>query len=177
MKKNLLLLSLLFMFSQIMFSQIFYGEDKLSSSRMTGKKVGNIAGAYFTLGLSSAKRNIVIEGKESYTKIQDTKPEFEIELNDPKLSGYGEENIVLMKLHQKGKSRNLRIGKYGLTAGVQSGLNEDDMIPIDIERDGEILIIRPKGDLKKGQYCFYYVGDLPEGVDPSIYVYDFEIVK
>lgn len=36
-------------------AQVFYNGEKLGSSRIQGNKVGNIAGAYLTLGLSSAK--------------------------------------------------------------------------------------------------------------------------
>lgn len=44
---------------------IYYNDTKLDYSRIGGKKVGNIAGAYFTLGLSSAKASVIIEGEHS----------------------------------------------------------------------------------------------------------------
>ena len=49
---------------------IYYNNERVGYSRIIGKNVGNIAGAYFTLGLSSAKSNKVIEGETAELEIE-----------------------------------------------------------------------------------------------------------
>lgn len=189
MKKLLLLLPLISM------TLLSFGQDKvgvyytnnskliqLSTSRITGSKVGNIAGAYFTLGLSAANNNKIVEGKESETVINDKSPVFKIVFGESRNIGYALssidniDNIVLVKLHKKGKSRNLRTGKYGLIAGVQSGLNDDDIIPISIDDIDDVTqLVTPKEELKKGEYCFYYAGETPKGEKEFNSVFDFSV--
>lgn len=99
-------------------SGIYYKGEKLNYSRVIGKSVGNIAGAYFTLGLSSAKSNKIIEGGTSSTDIEENKPEFTFIFGEDKQTGYiftnikNIDNMLLVKLHEKKNKRNLRTGKY-----------------------------------------------------------------
>ena len=160
---------------------IYYGSDKLGYSRIIGKNVGNIAGAYFTLGLSSAKSNKVIEGEAAETEIKEKKPEFTIIFGEDKQTGYifsnerNMDNILLIQLHEKKSKRNLRTGKYGLT-GVKTGVDEEDVIPLAIEKiDDNKIKIHPKKPLKKGEYCFYYIGEAPNEESAFNGVFDFSI--
>lgn len=109
--KNILLLTIAIM--TILYSHaqevsgIYYNNQRLEYSRIIGKNVGNIAGAYFTLGLSSAKSNKVIEGKTAEMEIKDKKPEFTIIFGDDNQTGYiftnerNVDNIFLVRLHGK----------------------------------------------------------------------------
>jgi hypothetical protein len=86
------------------------------------------------------------------------------------------EYIVLVSLQQKGSSRRLRVGKYGLVAGIQTNISEKELIPISIEEDENeenTFIVKPKEELKKGEYAFYYIKD---DIEPNN-VYDFQISK
>lgn len=167
--KRILLFIAVFNFTIVMYSQqksgIYYNDKKLGYSRIIGKNVGNIAGAYFTFGLSSAKSNKVIEGETSCTEISDTQPSFIFVFGEDKLTGEiftnsrNMNNIVLLKLHDKKGKRNLRTGKYGLS-GVKTGIDEKDVLPINIEvLSDSVLSVYPKNKLNKGEYCFYYIGD------------------
>lgn len=118
---------------------IYHESSKLGYSRIIGKNVGNIAGAYFTLGLSSAKSNKVIEGESAETEIKDKKPEFVIVFGEDEQTGYifsnarNIDNLLLVQLHEKKNKRNLRTGKYGLT-GIKTGIDEGDVVPLSIEK-------------------------------------------
>lgn len=144
-------------------SQVFYNGEKLYASRITGKKIGNLLGAYVTAGISSAKQSLMIEGETSENTILERRPVFKVKFGESKDSVFMDkqnmEKIVVVRLYQKKKSRQLRIGRYGLVAGVQTSLGTDDMIPLRIEEDEEnsnIFTVRPKEDLEDGEYCFYY---------------------
>lgn len=190
--KNLFLLGLL-LISLVCYSQdkagIYYKNAKgdymqLGYSRITGTNVGNIAGAYLTLGLSAANSNYVIEGKSAEVLTKENPPQFIFKFGDDPLTKYiftSSDNIDyirLVKLHPKKNSRNLRTGKYGLTAGVQKGLNDEDIIPIKTELvDENTILVIPKEKIKKGEYCFYFTGESPEDVKEFIGVFDFSIKK
>lgn len=160
---------------------IYYQGNKIEYSRIGGKKIGNIAGAYFTLGLSSVKSNIVIEGKSASTKIKERNPSFDIYIGSDNITEYIFESpanlrdITLVILRSKKNSRNIRTGKYGLT-GVSIGLDENDIQPILIEKITENHYkVAPKEDLNKGEYAFYYLGKAPEGKIEFNGVFDFKI--
>lgn len=77
-------------------------------------------------------------------------------------------------MHEKKNSRLIRTGKYGLAAGVQTGLLTDDIIPISIddsEDEKYTYFVKPKSELKKGEYGFIYVYN----GKPVSKVYDFTI--
>lgn len=80
----------------------------------------------------------------------------------------------MVKMKEKGHSRRIRIGKYGVIGGFHTGLNEKDVIHLDIKQESDsVFIVRPKSELEDGEYCFYYNGDALE-ID---HVYDFTISK
>lgn len=166
MRKVLFMIAVM-MFSMATSAQIFYNGEKLSSSRVQGKKVNNIAGAYLTLGMSSAKSNLVIEGETSGFDIEESKPSFDILFSEEaKDSTFADksnmDNIVLVIIHAKKNTRLLRTGKYGLAAGVQTGLLEDDIILLSIEEsetDKYSYTVIPKKKLSKGEYAFVYVNN------------------
>lgn len=177
--KKILLSMLLAVIAVDANSQVFYNGEKLGNSRIQGSKVGNIAGAYFTLGLSSAKSNKVVEGETSGLDIKDKRPVFTILFSESArdsvfMDKENMDKIVLVKMHEKKNSRLIRTGKYGLAAGVQKGLLADDIIPISIddsEKEEYTYSIRPKSELKKGEYGFIYVLN----GKPVSKVYDFTI--
>lgn len=184
MKKTLLIL-MLAIASVNIYAQdttgIYYNSERLGYSRIIGKNVGNIAGAYFTLGLSSAKSNKVIEGSFAETKIKDKTPEFIIVFGEDTQTGYifsnnrNTDNLLLIQLYEKKGKRELRTGKYGLT-GVKTGVNEEDVIPLAIERvANNRSTVHPKQPLKKGEYCFYYMGSAPSEDGAFNGVFDFSI--
>lgn len=162
-------------------SGIYYKDLRLGYSRIIGKNVGNIAGAYFTLGLSSAKSNKVIEGDAAELEISEEKPYFTFVFGEDKQTGYiftdiaNMNDIVLLILHEKKGHRNLRTGKYGLTE-VKTGIDDKDVIPISIEKtDDYKCIVHPKKNLKKGEYCFYYTKK-PDNEETEFNgVFDFSI--
>lgn len=63
-------------------SGIFYNGEKVGSSRIIGQRLGNLAGAYFTMGLSGAKRALQIEGKSSDLTIDEKRPAFTVVFSD-----------------------------------------------------------------------------------------------
>lgn len=160
---------------------IYHNNQKMGYSRIIGKNVVNIAGAYFTLGLSSATSNKIIEGEAAEMEIEEVKPEFIIIFGEDKQTGYifsnerNIDNIFLIQLHEKKSKRNLRTGKYGIT-GVKTGVAEEDVIPLSIERlEDNKIKVHPKKNLKKGEYCFYYSGEAPSEVNVFNGVFDFSI--
>lgn len=162
-------------------SGIYYDSNKVEYSRVIGKKVENLAGAYFTLGLSSAKSSLKIEGKTAEMKIEERQPSFDVYIGDDALTEYifensaNLDNMVIVSIHTKKKSRSIRTGKYGLT-GVSVGLDEEDVQPIRIEKVTENhyrILLRER--LKKGEYAFYYTGEVPEGKNQFNGVFDFKI--
>lgn len=181
MKRIDLICLLLFLLTCITVkSQVYYNGEKLSTSRLQGNKVGNIFGAYITVGLAPANSSKVVEGESADMVINETKPVFTIKFESKRDSIYAKSenmnSIVLVKLHKKSNSRRLRTGKYGLAAGVQTGIAQKDVIPVSIEEDEEedgVFSIKPKEELEKGEYAFYYLGkDLNQTK-----VYDFSIKK
>jgi len=141
---------------------IYFNGNRMTYARITGQKLGNFVGAYFSLGLSGVKRDMRIEGKTSTLKITDKQPKFTIRF------GYGSttepyfndekyiKHIVLVKLKSGGKERKMQTGSYGLS-GVESSLSNKYVIAISVEPigDGTYTII-PREDLKEGEYCFYF---------------------
>lgn len=178
--KKYLLAVILFAISLSASSQVFYNGEKLYSSRITGKKLGNLLGAYVTVGISSAKQNLMIEGKTSENIVNEQRPVFKFKFGASKDSIFMDranmDKIILVKIYPKKNARQLRIGKYGLAAGVQTSVGADDMIPLNIEEDEEndnTFIVRPKGDLEDGEYCFYYTDKQLKHMANK--VYDFNI--
>lgn len=181
--KNLLILLSLFTFS-ICNSQnipgIYYNNKKLSYSRITGNSIRNIAGAYFSIGISPAKSYKIIEGTTSELGIKNIKPTFTIVFGEDKETGYifssikNMNNIFLVRLGVKNGNRRIKTGKYGIT-GIVEGLGED-IIPIAIEKiDDNSIKITPKNQLLYGEYCFYYNGKPIDEKNTFSGVYDFTI--
>lgn len=164
MKKIISLLALLLIaFSA--YAQVFYNGNKLGTSRLQGNKVGNLFVASVTASLAPANTSKVVEGETAETVITESKPVFIVRFESKRDSVFANsENIdaiVLMKLHVKKNSRRLRTGKFGIAAGVQTGVAQKDLIPISIEEDeneDRVFIVKPKIELEKGEYAFYFVG-------------------
>lgn len=178
MKKLLTLI--LFAVSLTASSQVYYNGEKLYSSRITGKKIGNLLGAYVTVGLSSAKNNLIIEGNMSENLIEEKRPKFTFKFGNTKDSLFMDktnmDKIMLVKIYPKKNNRQLRIGKFGLTAGVQTSAGGEDAMPLRIEEDEEsegVFIVRPREDLENGEYCFFYTDK--QMVHNASKVYDFSI--
>ena len=153
----------------------------MTTSRITGTKVGNVFGAVLTYGLSPANSSKTIEGATSETQIKDKMPIFKFHfgeskdsllMNPERMSGIY--MVKLRKKKKKARTRQLRSGSYGLIAGVQTGVDEDDIIPISVENeDTNTFIIKPKEELEDGEYCFFYIGkDIT-----TTSVYDFTIIE
>lgn len=145
-------------------AQVYYKGEKLGTSRLQGNKVGNIFVASITASLAPANSARVVEGKTAETVITEKKPVFTIRFDSKRDSLYANsENIdaiVLMKLHVKKDSRRLRTGKYGIAAGVQTGVAQKDLIPISIEEDeneDKVFMVKPKEELEEGEYAFYFM--------------------
>lgn len=178
--KKYLLAAILFATSLSASSQVFYNGEKLYSSRITGKKIGNLLGAYVTVGISSAKQSLMIEGETSENLITERRPTFKFKFGESKDSVFMDkanmDKVVMVKLYPKKKARQLRVGKYGTVAGVQTTLGTEDMIPLRIEEDEEnnsIFNVRPKEDLEDGEYCFFYTDKQLEHMANK--VFDFSI--
>lgn len=166
---------------------IYYNQTRVGYSRITGQRVGNLAGAYFSFGLSGAKRTLQIEGKTATLKISDNLPQFTIVFSDNEKSEEVFKSsemlnyLVLVKLKTGKNERKLQNGSYGLT-GVESSVAKKYIIPLSIEKVGESTYsIIPKEKLSKGEYGFYF--NIPkskgeEEKDNSFNgVFDFSITK
>lgn len=172
------LLFMLMVSSHTVNAQIYYNGEKLKTSRIQGERIGNLLGAYVTVGLSPANTSKVIEGKHAEFIIKEKRPQFVVKFESKNdriyMKNENMEYIVLVSLQKKGSSRRLRTGKYGLVAGIQTNISEKEIVPISIEESEDetnAYIVMPKEDLKKGEYAFYYIrGD----VEPKN-VYDFSV--
>ena len=164
---------------------IYYNQSKMGYSRIIGQKVGNVAGAYFSFGLSGAKRNLQIEGKSANLKISESLPKFTIVFSDNQksevvfLSSEMLDNLVLVKLKSGKNERKLQNGSYGLT-GIESNVSQKYVIPLSIDKiDDSTYSITPKEKLSKGEYGFYF--NLPKSNDDENKsfngVFDFTIVN
>lgn len=187
---NLLLCSA---FSLASFAQdaagIYYEGAKIPSSRVLGEKLGNLVGAYFSFGLSAAKRDLQIEGKTSELTIHEKKPEFTIVFSKEEQidTVFTTEDffdyLVLVRL-KEGKNRKLQNGSYGLT-GIQSTLSDKYIIALSVMELGNGKYkVKPREELKKGEYAFYFNIQLPTNetdkdgkpkMKPYNKVYDFTI--
>lgn len=162
-------------------SQVFYNGQKLYTSQIKGKKLGNLLGAYVTAGISSAKQSLIIDGETSETVINEQRPVFKFKFGSSRDSIFMDkanmDKIIMIKIYPKKKIRQLRVGKYGLVAGVQTEVGvSDDAISLRIEEDEDndnTFSVRPKEDLEDGEYCFYYTDkQLAKKVNR---LYDFSI--
>jgi len=173
---------------------IFYNDSTIPHSRVTGQRLGNLAGAYFTGGLSGAKRRLQIEGATSELVISNTKqPVFVLKFN-PDFKKYNAifadaENLnylVLVKAKKGKNKREVQTGSYGLT-GVESSLSDKIVVPLNIEENEDsIFTISPKEQLKPGEYVFWFTKQIPDGesiegqkqkTKPYSTVFDFSIKK
>lgn len=172
---------------------IFYNDALIPHSRVTGQRIGNLAGAYFSMGLSGAKRNIQIEGETSDLVITEKQPTFKVAFNQ-EFTKYGAifsdiENmdyLVLVSVKKGKNKRQLQTGSYGLT-GIESNLSDKKIIPLNIdENEDGTFSITPKKELKPGEYVFWFTkklldGDQIEGQEPKTkpynYVFDFTVKK
>ena len=169
---------------------IYYKDLKLGYSRISGQKLGNLAGAYFSLGLSGAKRDLIIEGKMAELIITEKRPSFTVVFgdstaipaifHDPTNFDY----LVLVELKKGKHERKLQTGSYGLT-GVESNLSGKYLRSLKVEQISQsAFVITPKEDLKKGEYGIYF--NIPEPKDddestknapkPFRGVFDFSIL-
>ena len=162
---------------------IYYNDKAISFSRITGKKIGNVAGAYFTFGLSSAKAKMNIEGSSSENTVASTKPTFVFKFGDKNpITGdlyANEENIarfLLVKIKTKGKQRSIIVGKYGLTQ-IKTNVDSKDIIALKLEsKGGGVYEVTPREALEKGEeYAFYYRQKEEDKKDPFYGVFDFVI--
>ena len=176
MKK--ILTAFLFAISLTASSQVFYNGEKLYASRITGKKLGNLLGAYVTVGISSVKQNLIIEGSTSENVIKECRPVFSFKFGTTNDSLFMDkanmDKIMIVKVYKKKNIRQLRIGKYGFVAGVQTTAGGDDSVPLRIEEDEEndgVFLARPREDLEDGEYCFFYTDK--EMAHKANKVYDF----
>ena len=173
-----LILFILMIIPQMGDAQVYYNGEKLGTSRIQGERIGNLLGAYVTVGLSPANTSKIIEGKRAELVIQERRPLFVIKFESKNdriyMNSDNMEYIVLTSLQKKGSSRRLRTGKYGLIAGIQTNISEKEIIPISIEEsenENGSYLVKPKEDLEKGEYAFYYIkGD----IEPKN-VYDFSV--
>lgn len=164
---------------------IYYNQTRVGYSRITGQRIGNLAGAYFSFGLSGAKRTLQIEGKTAMLRITDNLPQFTIVFsNNEKSEVYFKSskmlnNLVLVKLKSGKNERKLQNGSYGLT-GVESSVSKKYVIPLSIEKvDESTYSIIPKEKLSKGEYGFYFNTPKSKDEEDSSFnvVFDFSITK
>lgn len=168
---------------------IFYNGEKVGSSRITGQRLGNLAGAYLTLGLSGAKRDLQIEGKTAELTIKEKRPVFTVIFAENAIPAVFQnadnaDYLILVKLKQGKNDRKLQTGSYGLT-GVESNVASKYVMPMKVERLSEnVFTFTPKEDLKKGEYGFYFnlpklseeeEPNAPESAKPYNGVIDFNI--
>lgn len=172
------ILAILLTSSQTVNAQVYFNGEKLKTSRIQGERIGNLLGAYVTVGLSPANTSKVIEGKQAELSINEKRPQFVIKFESKNdrvyMKSENMEYIVLVSLQKKGSSRRLRTVKYGLIAGIQTNISEKEIVPISIEEsesEANTYIVKPKEDLAKGEYAFYYIRDDIEAKN----VYDFSV--
>ncbi|OYP40924.1 hypothetical protein CIK90_00695 [Prevotella sp. P5-126] len=162
---------------------IYYNDKTISFSRIVGKKVGNVAGAYFTFGLSSAKAKINIEGRNSENTVASTKPTFVFKFGDKSpITGdlfANEENVtrfLLVKIKTNGKQRSIIAGKYGLTQ-IKTNVDSKDIIALKLESKGNgVYEVTPRETLEMGkEYAFYYRQKEEDKSNPFYGVFDFVV--
>lgn len=101
---------------------IYYNQTRVGYSRITGQRIGNLAGAYFSFGLGGAKRTLQIEGKTAMLRITDNLPQFTIVFsNNEKSEVYFKSskmlnNLVLVKLKSGKMKENYKMALMVLRA-------------------------------------------------------------
>lgn len=166
---------------------VYYNDIKMSYSRITGKKVGNVLGAYVTAGISAAKVRMTVEGKKADLVIKEDKPKFMFVFGREDVStGFvftnesNLNNFLLVKMKTSGKGRTIIVGKYGITQ-IKGNIDTKDIVDVKIERIGDgVYSVVPQDNLEdKTEYGFYYRNakskDDSEDIREFKGIYDFRV--
>lgn len=145
----------------------------------------NTLGTVFSYGLASSKIRSTIVGSFSNNKVISRTPEFyfffdkknnENSNTDWWFSTASSPNqFVLAKLHIGKNKRELGTGKVNLYSGSSIGVDEEDIIAINITPVNKYEFkVTPAEPLKSGEYCFFYQGMIPMGGFNQA-VFDFSV--
>lgn len=164
-------------------------EQVVLPSVFSGTKTRTLASA-FTYGIASAKvksvlnnttsKNIVNENEEivfifyfkpfNETQRQATDWWFRIATSP------NEFVLVTLDVNKGKATREIETGKANLWVGTDAGANNKSVKGFDIKDLGNgVFEVRPQEKLKKGEYCFFYQGTIPQGGYTNQAVFDFSV--
>lgn len=161
---------------------------KILPTVFSGTKT-NTLGAAFTYGIANAKIKSIMNNSHSNNIIQTNIPNFFFVFTDEGHNNFsnGASNwwfatasspneFVLTKLKSKKGKRELETGRVNLYGGNTIGINEEDVIPFEIEVINDLEFkVTPHEVLEPGEYCFFYQGTIPQGGYNNQVVFDFSI--
>ena len=139
---------------------------KRSQPNVTGSSLGAMIPVFGKVKIKSA-----LDGNHAQLRVSDTTPEFEISLPSDVNAA---EQLVLVKLNVKSSSREVEVGRGGLT-GTSTGFRKEAIIPTTFE---EVKTESIGGGMRYTLYRVKVVNPLPPGeyafVPRGMY-YDFGI--
>lgn len=164
-------------------------ERPVLPSVFSGTKTRTLAAA-FTYGIASAKVKSVIhnESSKNIVSVSD-KIVFKFyfsPFNDTQrlatdwwfriATSPNEFVLVELDVNAKKETRELETGKDNLWIGTDAGAKNKSVIDFDIQDLGNgAYVVKPKKTLKKGEYCFFYQGTIPQGGYTNQSVFDFSV--
>lgn len=84
--------------------------------------------------------------------------------------------LVELDVNKNKETRELETGKENLWVGTDAGAKNKSVINFDIQELGNgAYSVTPKKLLKKGEYCFFYQGTIPQGGYTNQSVFDFSV--
>ncbi len=132
----------------------------LEPTASSGEKTGGMFKMAMSYGLAKANYKMAIPGRQATLRVQEPRPTFYFYFaTTAGAMGQGPTNpsdFSLVKLDQKKDTREVIVGRAGIT-GVSSGVSSKDDVPFDAEsvRPGVYKVV-PKDDLKPGEYAFFF---------------------
>ncbi|MEO8769981.1 MAG: hypothetical protein ABI402_07845 [Ferruginibacter sp.] len=154
----------------------------VSNERRGG--AGQAMASRFTYGLAKSSATVQINGEEANVKIK-TGSDFYFYFEpteQPNLANWwftkasSPNEFTLIKLKQKRNNREFTKGKSD-SYTYQTGIDEDQKIQFDFEEvKPGIFKVKPKSNLKEGEYCFIYSASVPSQYSNDK-VFDFSVIK
>lgn len=136
----------------------------------TASRSGGFLKSALTYGIAKVKTKAVLSGPAAKTQIQTRRPTFYFYFEPPGAAGSGlpyfsaassASEFLLTRTETKKKNRELVVGEFNAFS-AEGGVQEESIVPFDYEKIGPgVYKVSPKGDLIKGEYCFFYGGSAP----------------
>lgn len=133
-------------------------------------KTGGVFASAMTYGIAKVKWKAVVRGGKASIRTSEPQPTFyfyfdqkasSMDFAVPWLAWFGgvssPNQFVLARFEAKKDTRELVVGEWGAYS-ASTGTRGKDMVEFDFEKLAPgIYKVRPRADLRPGEYCFFYV--------------------